>query len=654
MQLIETMRARMGTALRGWVEQPEKHARLMAAAKNPEHGDYQGNMVMGLAKTLGQAPEEVASRIRDHLAKDPMFSSVEVAGKGFINIRLADQWIAEQVQSMTRSDRLGVQPTKEPKCIVLDYSSPNVAKPMHVGHVRSTVIGDSIARTLRYLGHRVVTDNHLGDWGTQFGMIIYGYKHFRDDKAYEQSPVAELSRLYRLVHEAIEYEDLKESLPVKKKQLAEAQARYQAMWDGKSPDPADKKLFQAYQQQARDIDKFAEQLEPSVEKFQRLQSDKAFCHLVASHPGMNSRVLAETAKLHEGDPENRKLWDQFLPPCLEEIHKVYRRLGVQFDMELGESYYHPHLEEVVEKLLEDGKATVSDGAVCVFLKDFAAPMIIRKQDGAFLYATTDLATADYRLKQFQPDEVLYVVDHRQRDHFKMLFQVIRDIYGDQCQWRHLSFGTVQGPDGKPIKTRSGSVIGLEWLLDEAVGQARKILEDPERLEKMEAPLNRQEMDHIAQVVGLGAVKYADLMHNRESDYKFDIEKMIQFEGNTATALQYSYARIQSILEKSGITPRSSIRDFSIVLGAPIERELGLHLLRFHDVLELSMEEYFPNLIASYLFDLSKLFASFYDRCSVLKEENQELRKSRLHLVECVGMVLKQGLALLGIDVVQQM
>ncbi|MFN5854182.1 MAG: arginine--tRNA ligase, partial [Pirellulaceae bacterium] len=407
MQLIETMRARMGTALRGWVEQPEKHARLMAAAKNPEHGDYQGNMVMGLAKTLGQAPEEVASRIRDHLAKDPMFSSVEVAGKGFINIRLADQWIAEQVQSMTRSDRLGVQPTKEPKCIVLDYSSPNVAKPMHVGHVRSTVIGDSIARTLRYLGHRVVTDNHLGDWGTQFGMIIYGYKHFRDDKAYEQSPVAELSRLYRLVHEAIEYEDLKESLPVKKKQLAEAQARYQAMWDGKSPDPADKKLFQAYQQQARDIDKFAEQLEPSVEKFQRLQSDKAFCQLVASHPGMNSRVLAETAKLHEGDPENRKLWDQFLPPCLEEIHKVYRRLGVQFDMELGESYYHPHLEEVVEKLLEDGKATVSDGAVFVFIKDLAATMIIRKKDGAILYATTHRATAHYRLKKFHPDAVRY-------------------------------------------------------------------------------------------------------------------------------------------------------------------------------------------------------------------------------------------------------
>jgi len=549
-----------------------------AAAVRPsgdaKFGDYQANGCMALAKSLGgKNPRELAAQVARAVDLEPLASSPEVAGPGFLNVRLRDDWISRTLHDLLNDDAIGVSPPAAVKTVVVDYSSPNVAKPMHVGHIRSTVIGDSLARIFTALGHRVIRDNHLGDWGSQFGMILWGWKNHRDESAYAADPVGELARLYRLAQDRIK----------------------------------------------------------------------------AGESGVEEAARLETAKLHAGDAENRALWQQFMPRCLEALEALYKRLGVSFDVQLGESFYDPMLADVVQALEQKGLAVESEGATVVFTEESKAPFIVRKRDGAYNYATTDLATIRYREETWQPDEVLYVVDSRQGDHFKQLFAVARRWGYERTDFEHVAFGTILGTDRRPFKTRSGDVIGLESLLGEAVSEARKVVDanSPER-----TPEERQQ---ISEVVGLGAIKYADLSQNRLSDYVFDWNKMLAMNGNTGAYLQYAYARIQSIFRKGELTPeRIRQQAPAIVLTNPAERALGVRILRLPETLELAASELKPNVLTDYLFDLANAFSTFFEECPVLKAESTERRDSRLALCDLVGRTLKKGLNLLGIDVVERM
>jgi arginyl-tRNA synthetase len=557
---------------------------------DPKHGDYQADCAMALGKTLGKPPREIAAAIVERLdlrVVEQLNLNVDglelceppqIAGPGFINLKLTNEALASLLQQAGADDqRLGVPPVAHPKTFVLDYSAPNVAKPMHVGHIRSTVIGDALYKTLKFLGHRVISDNHIGDWGTQFGMIIYGWKHFGDEAALAKTPVAELSRLYKHVNG-----------------LAEAD------------------------------------------------------------PAIKTAVLNETSKLHHGDAENLALWQRFLPPCLQEIEQTYARLHVSFDHTLGESFYEEALPGVVENLKAKGLATESQGAMCVFVNGpDAPPFIVQKQDGAFLYSTTDLATIQYRMSEWQPDAILYVVDHRQSDHFKQLIATAR-LWGyteDKVELQHISFGTVLGDDGKPFKTRSGTNVGLMGLLDEAVERACKIAAESVVL----ADATEEERRTVAERIGIGAIKYADLAHNRTSDYKFSYDKMLAMTGNTAAYMQYSYARVSSIFAKGDVDPhRLRLSAGPITLEHPAERALAVALLQFPEALDRVVVDYRPNNLTDYLFDLAGKYSAFFENCPVLKAETDELRTSRLKLCDLTARTLKQGLELLGIETVERM
>ena len=479
----------------------------------------------------------------------------------------------QELQKLLTDPAGGIPHREHPRTVVIDFSSPNVAKPMHVGHLRSTVIGDSLARISAAVGHRVIRDNHLGDWGSQFGMILWGWKTARDESRFETDPVAELARLYRLAQDRIK----------------------------------------------------------------------------AGEKSVEDAARAETAKLHAGDPENRALWSRFIPYCLAALQAVYDRLGVKFDVQLGESFYDTQLAAVVSDLKERGLAVESEDAIVVFVEQTEAPFLIRKRDGAFTYATTDLATIKYRADTWHPDQMLYVVDHRQGDHFKQLFEVARKWGITSAELEHVAFGTILGSDRRPFKTREGDVVGLESLLDEATAIARKVVDEnsPE--------LDQGERERVAEVVGLGAIKYADLCQNRISDYVFDWQKMLAMNGNTATYLQYAYARIKSIFRKGGFAPEAIRRQQpKIDLSHPAERALGVRLLRLPEVLELADSEHKPNVLTDYLFDLANAFSAFFEGCPVLKAESVERRDSRLALCDLTATTLKTGLGLLGIDIVERM
>ena len=373
------------------------------------------------------------------------------------------------------------------------------------------------------------------------------------------------------------------------------------------------------------------------------------------HAGISQAVLEETAKLHAGDTANRQLWEDFLPKCREEIERIYNRLDVTFDEELGESFYHDRLADVVDQLRKKGMAEDSEGAVCVFLDGYDAPMIIQKKDGAFLYATTDLATIAYRMERWKPDAILYVVDFRQGDHFGKLFAAARAWGFEDVELAHVSFGTVLGEDGKPLKTRSGVLISLDSLLDEAVERAYKVVSENDDNKKGGAELSEEERKHIANTVGHAAIKYADLSQNRTSDYVFSYDKMVAMQGDTATYLQYSYARIQAIFSRGEVDPETLRNgDVRVVLGTAAERNLVIQLLRFQEALEETIVDYRPNLLASYLFQLSKCMSQFYAECPVLKVEDEETKKSRLLLCDLVGRTMKCGLSLLGIKTIDKM
>jgi arginyl-tRNA synthetase len=375
---------------------------------------------------------------------------------------------------------------------------------------------------------------------------------------------------------------------------------------------------------------------------------------VDAHPDVERRVLAETAALHAGDPTNRALWERFLPPCLAEINETYRRLDVRFDHTLGESFYEEKLAGVVSDLKQKGLARESEGAMCVFLKGFEAPFIVQKQDGAFLYATTDLATIQYRMREWRPDAILYVVDHRQSLHFEQLFATARLWGYENVELQHISFGTVLGEDGRPFKTRSGSSVGLSGLLDEAVDRAYAIVceNDDARPEPL---LSDEERRIVADRVGIGAIKYADLAHNRTSDYKFSYDKMLAMNGNTAAYMQYSYARVRSIFDKGGVDDdKLRAGGARISLDHPAERALALSLLQFSEALDRVVIDYRPNLLTDYLFDLASKYAAFFENCPVLRADTDELRTSRLLLCDLTARTIRSGLELLGIQVVERM
>ena len=590
MNLSQLLQRRFHDALTGLAPDPAPYAAMVRPAQDPRLGDYQANCAMSLAKLLGRKARDIAQDLVRRLDRGDMLECPQVAGPGFINLRFRSEWLAAGVQKMARDERLGVEPARPRRTLVIDFSSPNVAKPMHVGHLRSTILGDALARLFRFLGHTVVTDNHLGDWGTQFGILLYGYKHYRDENALRTDPVREMARLYVLVRGLMKAGD----------------------------------------------DEEAEDLANPVAEAAR----------------------QETARLHAGDPENMRLWQMMMPWGLEEIDRIYRRLDVHFDETLGESFYNPRLPEVVRNLQEKGIARVGyEGALVI--GDDEPPALVRKKDGAFTYTTTDLATIQYRAETWKPDAILYVVDSRQALHFKNLFEAARRWGYDRVELEHIAFGSVLGADRRPFKTREGGAVELSELLDEAVERGAQTYERSraDRLGRGEQVPERttEERRAIAEAVGLGAVKYADLSQNRLSDYVFSWEKMLATDGNTATYMQYAYARNRSIFRKGDEDEGRFRTDPPLpTLDHPQERALAMALLRFEEALTAAAADYQPHLITGFLWDLAKSYSGFFQNCPVLKAETPALRESRLLLCDLTARVIQRGLDLLGIRTVERM
>ena len=612
---------------------------VLQPTKNAEHGDFQINGVMGAAKKAKQNPRELAQKVAEVLADNAVIESAEVAGPGFINLRLRPEFLAQNIQTALNDARFGVAKTDKPQTVVIDYSSPNLAKEMHVGHLRSSIIGDSISRVLEFMGNTVIRQNHVGDWGTQFGMLVaYLVEQQKDNAAFE---LADLEQFYRA-----------------------AKVRF-------DEDPA-----------------FADTAREYVVKLQ----------------GGDETVLA--------------LWKQFVDISLSHAQAVYDTLGLKLRPEdvAGESTYNNDLQPVVDDLAQKGLAVEDDGAKVVFLDEFKnkegepAAFIVQKQGGGFLYASTDLACLRYRVGTLHADRLLYVVDHRQALHFEQLFTTSRKAgyLPEDVKAEFIGFGTMMGKDGKPFKTRSGDTVKLVDLLDEAINRAEQVVKEKNpkwqltteledglkkissltnsdnlknklkyNLEnkKLEITLENDVVYHlpidkidkivrgaeeytdtalsdaekIARVVGIGAVKYADLSKNRTSDYVFDWDAMLSFEGNTAPYLQYAYTRVQSVFRKAGEWDATA----PTVLTEPLEKQLAAELLKFEDVLQSVADTAYPHYLAAYLYQIATLFSRFYEVCPILKSEGAT-RNSRLQLAKLTGNTLKQGLELLGIDVLDVM
>jgi arginyl-tRNA synthetase len=545
--------------------------------------DFQANVALPLAKRLGRPPREVAGELAGRLDASDVCSEVAVSGPGFINLRLRDSWIAAQASRMLADPRLGLEPVARPQTVVVEYSSPNIAKEMHVGHLRTTIVGDAIARVLEFAGHQVIRDNHVGDWGTQFGMLI---EYLLD--VGEDSPEAALLR-------------------------------------------TDPNAF--YQAARRTFD---------------------------SDPSFAERARKRVVDLQGGDPATLQLWRELVDLSLDYLHRIYDRLGVTLtDADIrGESFYNDLLADTVAILEAEGLAVYSDGALCAFPPGFTGregrplPLIIRKSDGGYNYATTDLATIRYRVDELGCDRAIYVVGSDQALHFRMVFAVAAEAgwIPPGASFEHAQIGLVLGPDGGRLRTRSGDNPQLSDLLQEAVDRARGILDELETPARF-AP---GELDTIAEAVGIGAVKYADLSTARESAYVFDWDRMISFRGNTGPYLQYATARIRSIFRRAGAEAGPGIRGSRVAVTAPPERALALRLLDFGAVVTGVGETTEPHRLAAYLFEVASLFTTFYEDCPVLKAEPQSLRASRLALCALTLRVLTAGLDLLGVPVPDQM
>jgi len=566
---------------------------LVRPCPDPKFGDYQSNALMSLARARKLNPRQLATEVLARLEVSEMCEPVEIAGAGFLNFRLKIPALALSLESAARGEHLFFDKTAHLRTVVIDFSSPNVAKPMHVGHIRSTILGDSLARTLRLLGHRVITDNHIGDWGTQFGMLLLGWKHHLWPDALKTDPIGEMERLYKLVN--------------------------------------------------------------------------------ATSDGMESvrdAARQELVKLQNGDPENLKTWREMIALSQKQFDEIYSRLGVKFDQTLGESFYNPRLKPLVEELLATGIARESEGAIAIFFDDIPQlkkhPALIRKSDGGFNYTTTDLATLEYRLNTWNPDEIIYVTDGRQQLHFQQVFAAFRKWRQANSELRtpnselpklaHVWFGSILGEDGKPFKTRSGETVKLADLLDEAEERAYNVVKTKQLERPEEERVPEALWPEIARVVGIGAVKYADLLPNRQSDYTFSWDKMLALNGNTAPYLQYAYARIRSIFRKADVARASrepGAAGTAVLLSASEEIALAKHLLNFGLTLEAVAEDYRPNFLCNYLYELAGKFTAFYEICPVLKADDAT-RAGRLALCDLTARVLKQGLDVLGIEVVEQM
>lgn len=536
-------------------------------ATQTKFGDYQFNGAMALAKQLGKNPREIATGILEVLETGTLIEKAEIAGPGFINLWLNNTWLANASQEALNDERLSIQTKERSETVIVDYSGPNMAKEMHVGHLRSTIIGDTLANLLTFLGDTVIRQNHIGDWGTQFGMLI-AYLEVQGEAA--STNLKDLESFYK----------------------------------------AAKKHFD-------DSPVFA---------------DKAREYVV---------------KIQSGDTHCLQLWQQFIDISLGHCEEVYDKLSVKLTREdvRAESFYNEDLPSVIADLNTADVLTESEGAQCVFLKESEIPVIVQKKDGGYLYATTDLAALRFRSKELNADRILYVVDARQAEHFKQVFSVAKlsGFVKESVKLEHVGFGTMMDKNGKPFKTRDGGTVKLIELLDEAVNKAKSSIKDAENY-------NEKEIEALAKTVGIGAVKYADLSINRESNYVFDWDKMLAFDGNTSLYIQYGYARIQSIFRKHN-APVSG----DIILSDELEHQLSVMLLRFEDVLTRAAEETSPNQITTYLYELVTLFMRFYEQNPILKEGVEEsVKMSRLQLADLTAKTVKQGLDILGIQVVDKL
>ena len=649
MDFLSELRSRLRTALTSLTDSPEAFVEMLKPSQEARFGDFQANCAMPLAKQTKKSPRDVAVALIEKLDVSDLCDPPEIAGPGVINLRLKGTRLAEETAKLTRDDRLGVPVVASPRNYIVDFSSPNVAKPMHVGHLRSTVIGNALCRVLRFLGHKVLSDNHVGDWGTQFGMIIYGYKHFRNEQAYQKEAVPELARLYRLVNTLSDYHALLANLPKLREKLPLSEAAAASAAKVAAATPADKDAARHLKRAEQELADLKSEIAAAEKKIRAIDEDHALKSLADAHPRIGELARRETAKLHAGDAENKQLWDEFVPKCMAALESMYQRFGITFDMALGESWYNPLLPGIVDQLKQKKLAVVSEGATCVFVEGNDAPFIVQKADGAYTYATTDLATIHYRVEDLKADACLYVVDTRQSEHFQLLFATAKKMGYDQTEFRHISFGTVLGEDRRPYKTRSGDTIGLESLLDEAIQNARKIVDENS------SHLSEAERANVSILVGMGAIIYADLHHNRDSDYVFSWEKMLATSGDTATYNQYAYARVCGILRKGDVDVNALRRaGHPILLDTPAERALALQLNRFANALADVAIDYRPNLLTQYLYETASCFATFFNDCPVLTADSEPLRASRLLLCDTTARVIKQGLDLLGIGVAEQM
>ena len=550
-------------------------------ASDTRFGDYQSNAAMIVAKAVKTNPRQLAELIKKNFDGAGICAEPEIAGPGFLNFRIANEALARDTGALLTDERLGVPTVEQAKRIVVDFSAPNVAKPMHVGHIRSTFIGDALARLARFVGHHVITDNHVGDWGTQFGMILQGWKTRLNHDALVQHPIQELVRVYREISAASK-----------------------------------------------------------------------------ENPALLESCRQELVKLQQGDPENLAIWRECVKLTLDQLHSTYDRLGIQFDHYLGESFYNDALAPLVEDMLAKGIAKISDGAACVFSDGakkpqddpflinrddqwVAAPCIVRKSDGGFLYSTTDLATIDHRVREWKADEVWYVVGAPQQLHFRQVFE-ISHRRGQNARLEHIAFGSILGPDGKMFKTRSGESVGLLEVVEEIIERAAAVVADRE--------FSEEEKASIAEIIGIGAVKYSELSQHRMTDYKFSWDKMLALQGNTAPYLINAYVRTRSIFRKL----EGAVQfDAKCEISEDAERNLALKLAQFGEAVHDVLLDFRPNLLAQYLFELANTFHSFYEACPVLRAEGVT-RNTRLVLCELTSRVLKKGLDLLGIKTTERM
>ena len=563
---------------------PSNFVAQIDQAQNRQFGDYQSNVAMILAKQVKKTPSDLAAEIIEAIPESNLIETPEIAGPGFINFRITETALDTRLTELLADDtRLGVAKAKSPQTIVADFSAPNVAKPMHVGHIRSTIIGDSLTRIGRFLGHKVISDNHIGDWGTQFGMILWGWKNLLDEAAMEENPIEELLRIYRDVNA-------------------------------------------------------------------KTKDDEA----------LKETCKNELVKLQGGDEENLQIWERCIELSKTGLQKIYNRLDVNFDHWLGESFYNDQLGPLVEQLLESGIAEESDGAVAVFsdgslpkkedplLKNEddewkPQPTLIRKSDGGFLYATTDLATIDYRIEKLGADAIWYIVGAPQQLHFDQIFQVAKRR-GQDADLQFIPFGSILGKDRKMLRTRSGDTVQLADVLDEAVERARKIVEEKN------PDFSNEEKTEIAEIIGIGSVKYAELSQFRMTDYIFDWDTMLALKGNTAPYLLNAYVRTRAIFRKLGndYVPASEIS-----LTEDAERTLTLRLAQFAEIVPTVLDDFRPNALAQYLYDVATTYHKFWEACPVLKAEGA-VRNTRLALCELTGRILRCGLGLLGIRTTEKM